>query len=782
VTHSVDIRISDWIHAFLNLYYSYFIHQFKINVLTFLLFSSSTSLLLSFSLLPSPSSGCRASQRLLLSVPDAAVILSATMWGGVGALNTPKITDISRHPFDSTAVTSTSAAAETGGKKGLTTGPPVPVLALCTQLIDLNQAGDGESSLPLIGDSCSCCVYLNEDTIQIITQNLSVHVFRLQSDLKAITHNRENRLIQPEASPVVFKLLKTMVGFGWGKGGAWVRVGYITAGAATRGQSPLSLLGSPWKGPPKVAADSCVAPFAASLSLFQSLSPLPDIPIANVTAPVAKAAVSAFSMGGSSATQRDSSSSGFGFGFGMMSKLRAAEPVDRSTGSGIKEDSRDPKNDSLTRNAYLSSLVARFESVFRFTEAAAADMLAARRAAAAGQKGGAFSRSYCRDQHHNSKEFSSLVVATLDSIDDDPSSGRASSDDLTSKRTAIGPSVGLLAELRSGLQPTVQALLRSRTSEESAGCLQAFTLLGERRVFSCEDVVLMYVHAELLGRLCLWCTDSTDILEGEDQDYCKMSSVIAAKLVSLDLDESAVNCLLGSMCDSILAGVTPVEFDTTGKAEIKQSNGTVIDELLRTDTDSAGLVDFSTESGLGSGPQSVVPPKCMGGVSVMNCLVSSNQGALCEIFVLSVMDKWGNESQDMDMGGGMGLGMGVNAAETPAERSKEKRKAGLLSISGLIGLGLAQDTTSGPDVFALLARSRAALWLVDITPLGDLIGRLALQQFKAKKDSMDVFLEMVLAGQTDKLFLLAKADRNNSGTLQDMHITHSLIHTLLLVL
>ena len=120
----------------------------------------------------------------------------------------------------------------------------------------------------------------------------------------------------------------------------------------------------------------------------------------------------------------------------------------------------------------------------------------------------------------------------------------------------------------------------------------------------------------------------------------------------------------------------------------------------------------------------------------------------------------------------MGMGMGINTAETPAERSKEKRKADLLSISSL--MGLTQDTTSCPDVFALLARSRAALWLVDITPLGNLIGRLALQQFKSKKDSMDIFLEMVLAGQIDKLFLLAKADRNNSGDLQDVHITHHL--------
>jgi hypothetical protein len=701
-------------------------------------------------------------------VPDAAVVLSATLWGGAGALNTPKIADITRHPFDTAMSTSASSIGETGAKKCSKSGPPVPILALCTQLIDLNKAGNGETSLPLKGDSCSCCVYLNEDTIQIISRNLTVHVFRLQSDLKAITHNRENRIIEPEPSPVVFSLLKSMVGFGWGKGGAWVRVGYIAAGAATRGSSPLSLLGSPWKGPPKTAADSRVAPFAATLSLFQSLSPLPDIPIGSVTAPVAKAAVSAFSIGGSSATQSNSSNSGFGFGFGMMSKLRAAEPVESGAGSSVKYDSKDIKNDSMTRSAFLSSLVARFESVFRFTEAAAADMLSARRAAgAARQRGGAFSRTYCRDQYrYPTKEFSSLVLATLDSIDDDPSSGRASSEDLTSKRTALGPSIGLLAELRSELQPIVHALLRSRTSEESAACLQAFTLLGERRTFSCEDIVLMYVHSVLLGRLCLWCSDSADSLEGEDQDYTKMSAAIAAKLVSLDLDESAVNCLLGSLCDSILAGVSHVELiDTAGKLEVKQGNG-IIDELLRTDSDSAGPIDFSTESGLGSGPHSIVPPKSMGGVSVMNCLVSSNQGALCEIFVLSVLDKWDNVSQDLNMGGGMGMGI----AETAAEHSKEKRKAGLLSVSSLIGL--TQDTSSGPDVFSLLARSRAALWLLDITPLGDLIGRLALQQFKAKKDSMDIFLEMVLAGQTDKLFLLAKADRNNSGDLKNIPSTH----------
>ena len=410
--------------------------------------------------MPLPLSGCRASQRLLLSVPDAAVVLCASMWGGVGALNTHKITDITRHPFETAASGDASRAAESGGK--MKSVPVPPILALCTQLIDLNKAGDGESSQPTGGDSCNSCVFVNEETIQIISRNHTVHLFRLQSDLKSITHNHLNRLLHPEASPAVFNLLRTRVGFGWGKGGVWVRVGYIAAGAATRGSSPFAFMSTPWKGPSSPSG-SHLAPFAATLSLFQSLSPLPDIPVASITTPSAsKQAVSPFSMGGSSSTQRDSgssTSSGFGFGFGMMSKLRAAEPSQSDTAP-----KRDAKADSVTRSAFLSSLVARFESLFLFTEAAAAAMLAARRVG--GQREGGTFRSR-RDQYRDpDKDLSSLAVAALDSIDDECASRRTSSSDLTSKRTAHGPSIGLLAELSCGLRPVVRALLESRTAED----------------------------------------------------------------------------------------------------------------------------------------------------------------------------------------------------------------------------------------------------------------------------------------------------------------------------
>ena len=101
------------------------------------------------------------------------------------------------------------------------------------------------------------------------------------------------------------------------------------------------------------------------------------------------------------------------------------------------------------------------------------------------------------------------------------------------------------------------------------------------------------------------------------------------------------------------------------------------------------------------------------------------------------------------------------------EQKKVEDKMNMISLGRLISpLSLSTSGEDGQaiDVFSLLARTKVALWLVDVTPLEDLIARSAMQQFKAKKDSMDIFLEMVLAGQTDKLFMLAKADRNNTGT------------------
>ena len=126
---------------------------------------------------------------------------------------------------------------------------------------------------------------------------------------------------------------------------------------------------------------------------------------------------------------------------------------------------------------------------------------------------------------------------------------------------------------------------------------------------------------------------------------------------------------------------------------------------------------------------------------------------------------------------GKGLGGGESEVWSPhgsrvdpggaVEQKKVEDKMNMISLGRLISpLSLSTSGEDGQaiDVFSLLARTKVALWLVDVTPLEDLIARSAMQQFKAKKNSMDIFLEMVLAGQTDKLFMLAKADRNNTGT------------------
>ena len=67
------------------------------------------------------------------------------------------------------------------------------------------------------------------------------------------------------------------------------------------------------------------------------------------------------------------------------------------------------------------------------------------------------------------------------------------------------------------------------------------------------------------------------------------------------------------------------------------------------------------------------------------------------------------------------------------------------------------------DVFRALTSTMAALWLHDISPLISLIETKVVQQFRDQRDAMQIFLEMVTIGKTDKLLQLSKTDKNVMG-------------------
>ena len=67
------------------------------------------------------------------------------------------------------------------------------------------------------------------------------------------------------------------------------------------------------------------------------------------------------------------------------------------------------------------------------------------------------------------------------------------------------------------------------------------------------------------------------------------------------------------------------------------------------------------------------------------------------------------------------------------------------------------------DALHLVSSTHAALWLHDPSPLAELVGSCALRQFRQHKDSMHIFLDLVVAGSLDKLIQLARVDRHSTG-------------------
>ena len=675
-----------------------------------------------------------------------------------------------------------------------------PILALCTQLIDLKK-DRADCVTDSTEDGASFCSVLSEDTIQIFSRNWTVHIFKFHDDLQSILHDRENLIVPPEASGKYFSLLKSLVGFGLGRGGRWTRVGYIAAGAAARGSSPFSLSGTHWKGigaaidmshlnksnggaggtatptanhPFSSTLSSSspsyhVLPMDAALHLFESLSFLPDLPVLKISGPKTSipTADSSFSSSSGSGMQSSGSGSrggglGFGFGFGnMSSKPRPAvieQEVDslRPACSGVTATST-IKEVETARAAFCAALTARFQRLFLFCQTAAAQRLPHRQ--------GRNMSLTSRDSQYYS-DLAALSVLSLNPIDGDADADADISDE--GGHAAAEAATEELIEVCDFLRPTVCALLRARTPEESALVMATYMHTCQRRGLSSDDIVLTYVLTELLCRLHAWSRSGIAVLDNSKLKASAdqiLSSSIATKFCSLELDESALNSLLSALCESVLSGVS-----LQGQQRDVQIGGSSDTSRAVTDAGSSFALAESADSKPGSTVSSNDTE--IGGTSVINCLVSSSQTALYQIFVVTAADKGGGGDVEGDGWNSTGAGSGGGTAE---ERRKVEEKSDTVSLGLLIsspsssasarsGSNLAAVDGQAVDVFSLLARTKVALWLLDVSPLADLIARSAMLQFKAKKDSMDIFLEMVLAGQTDKLFMLAKADRNSTGT------------------
>ena len=735
--------------------------------------------------------GSQLSQRLLLGDPDFPLVLSATMFAGVGALPCDCIADITRHPFTS------STDSERKGDEGAGTGNVRPLLALCTQLLDLrplkadDNRGDQETRRSDAGgDACCCCTIIDDNTIQIITRNWTVHRYSLTSDLQCVVQTQDQQIPHPEISGDYFSILKRLVGFGLGRGGSWMKVGYITPGAATCGASPL-MLGCV-RSPPhahgghikssatlsaaafgtafqsesesELEVATIESPIVSVLSLFQALSSLPDMPINySVAAPKIVPPPSPFSL--SSNTSSDTRSArglGFGFGFGGMTSFKQESPssTPTSTSSVTADEAVKANGSEVThiRSAYTSALCTRFDSLFRFAALSAADILPVQSKYTAPHDADII---LSQETHDTSAAIAAL---TLDSIDDDFSPTPIHQSNKSPSDVNKVHFFNSLVSLCDHLRPLVRVLACARTAEDAALLLLSFNMSADcspqnvkyerrrrRGHLGIEDVVLTYVLCELLCRLCALCNINQDGDGAQTTDSSVASKAIATKMVSLDLDESAVNCLLLSMSSNILKETTTENSNvTSNKVEAGQLNG-FMDAFLRKDGNEMEQ-DSTPKINLESGSK-ILP--LMGGAEVMNCLVSSSQKSLFDIYVLQAVDRKVEERFGSTQG-------------------EDVRVEGLTSISRYVTVDSSQ--VIGTDVLTFLTRTHAALWLVDVTPLGDLIGRMAMQQFKANKDSMDVFLEMVLAGQMDKLLMLAKADRNNTGEV------HSKTSVLLMIL
>ena len=738
---------------------------------------------------------------MLLSDPDNAVVVVAAVWGGVGCLNTPKIVDITRHPFTTTTVAPQNETGK-GNGKSCKSHLNTSVLALCVQLLDLRTNSTQSTDTDCDSMEDSACHFsnlsTNSDIIQISSKNSTVHIFRHFSDLQAIIYDQKSHTHGFRLTQRHLSMVKTMVGFGMGRGGGFLKIGYVSAGGCNRGSSPFTTGCSVWIEEMQrlpYASSSAIttavrekshsniqsSPISAVLSLFQTLSTIPDIPLVSQTStesskPSAVSSQRADSRGGN----------GFGFGFGGMS-LKPRVSVSDESNSNSNSEGKIASTASASASASASrqsttkarmALISRLISVLTFCENMMDRLLVQHTDTAMEMT-----------PHSGSESLTGILSSArtaLDSIDreDDMDGeeqggegGGGGGDPLDTPKKQTGTishieAVAIkLASFSLHLRPTATALLCSSTAEQTASIMQFFFLSlpplrtqSTGSIESGEDIVLTYVMVELMSRLCRWCQEKK--LSSEQLSIMQralklegVASLIADKLISLSLDESALNAYIGALSESILKEIsqtTSRQLKAVGEEETKSVNGFVDDLLRKLGDDDKVIIKETVDSSKSSSPSF-----CMGGTSVANCMVSFSQDVLYELFVSSVLERKNADDSKLN-----DTSTSYDHIGNTAESVKEMKRIDIQSLSNLITsppTDRQSDNGTNLDIFSMLAATQCSLWLIDVIPLGELIGRFALQRFKVNKDSMDIFLEMVVAKQVDKLFMLAKADRNNTG-------------------
>jgi hypothetical protein len=83
--------------------------------------------------------------------------------------------------------------------------------------------------------------------------------------------------------------------------------------------------------------------------------------------------------------------------------------------------------------------------------------------------------------------------------------------------------------------------------------------------------------------------------------------------------------------------------------------------------------------------------------------------------------------------------------------------------STLLGIDKGHRPNQYLDVLRLASSARVALWCYDLTQLQQIIERVSLKRFATTKDSLDVFLELVLVKKYGTLLNFTKIDKTSRG-------------------
>ena len=256
------------------------------------------------------------------------------------------------------------------------------------------------------------------------------------------------------------------------------------------------------------------------------------------------------------------------------------------------------------------------------------------------------------------------------------------------------------------------------------------------RTLSPVEVLIMYAHTASLAELYDEAGEvgnkidrSNDDNAHEAEDTSVMASV--SKRVS-NLDQWARNAITVHKCSCALESLN----NKPNMVDSSDSRPTI--SALGTPPVSNNMSERSVNSGDSSSEIRV------SGAFVANALSSSSQKELYGELIGDVTDKICRELSE-------GISSKVNAKLHFGMLWWARNSAGRDSDVGEI------------DILNSLSAILTPLWLHDFTPLLSLIESVATQQFKHHRDSMKVFLELVLAGKTEKLLLLSKTDKNVMG-------------------